>query len=60
MFDEDMVMVPESEYNEMIDDIDYWHNIAIMLSELLSEHEIEHEVSEEALLAHYRSQGRVH
>lgn len=45
----EMVMIEESEYDEMISDLDYWVTAAEMLSALLNEYGIDHEVSEETV-----------
>ena len=43
------VILDEDEYNELLNDVEYWHMTAMMLSAKLTEFSIEHEVSETAL-----------
>lgn len=43
------VMVAEEDYNELLNDVEYWHMTAMMLSAKLTEFSIDHEVSETAL-----------
>ena len=45
----EMVMLSEADYDELLGDIEYWSMTAMMLSALLTENSIEHEVSEESL-----------
>lgn len=43
------VILAEEDYDELLNDVEYWNMTAMMLSSLLSDHGIEHEVSEGAL-----------
>ncbi len=52
----EMVMIEENEYEEMISDLDYWVTATEMLSALLSEYGIDHEVTDETVNA-YRIQS---
>ncbi len=51
--EEEIVMIPESQYDELIDDVSYWSDAAFMLSKLLEENEISFNLNEEAV-AEYR------
>lgn len=45
----EMIMLDENDYNELLNDVEYWHMTAARLSALLYENNIDHEVSEQAL-----------
>tara|TARA_R100001463_G_scaffold19965_5_gene48899 strand:+ start:633 stop:851 length:219 start_codon:yes stop_codon:yes gene_type:complete len=54
----DMVLMKETELNELESDLEYWHLTVARLSELLTKNAIEHEISEESLAEWLQTQDR--